>query len=71
MKFKVGARVVLVNIDSSWGETYGVSKSNTVGNVGIVTRVDNECSGYYIDWDNGSSNSYTETNLRYMEVVND
>ena len=71
MQFKVGDRVMLVNITDPWGSEYVANEANTVGNRGVVSRVyDNRVLEYSVTWDNGSCNVYSETNLKHMEVVN-
>ena len=71
MQFKVGDRVILDNIRDPWGSTFVPSVSNTVGNIGVVTKVYNDYTlNYRVNWDNGSCNGYDEVNLKHMEIVN-
>ena len=71
MQFKVGDRVVLVNLISIYGGEYPALESNIIGNRGVITKVYNARSvGYSVRWDNGSSNGYHKGNLSYGEVVN-
>lgn len=61
-KFKVGDRVKLVNLKSPYGGLC-TSKSNTIGNVGVIVRVVKTGLPWVVKWDNGSANSYYEDNL--------
>ena len=71
MQFKVGDRVMLVNITDPYGGEYSANESNTVGNRGVVREVyNNRVLKYQVTWDNGHSNGYSDTNLRLAEIVN-
>ncbi|AFE86179.1 hypothetical protein [Salinivibrio phage CW02] len=62
-KFRVGHRVILVNIENYFmGGEYSTSYSNTVGNVGVVSRIIGP-NHFVVDWDNGSCNDYHAKNL--------
>ena len=68
---KPGTRVRLVNIDDDIGGKYCINKSNTVGNVGVITGVGYDYGGdginIRVEWDNNTQNSYHRGNL---EVAN-
>lgn len=72
-KFKVGDRVVLVNIKSPYGGEYSIweNKANTIGNVGVVRRAANEAGWIKVLWDGVDyTNSYQECNLACLYVEN-
>lgn len=64
--FKVGDRVRLISLADGYGGEYTKSTSNTIGNVGVITR--NAFGFFDVTWDNGSSNNYCDHNLEH-EVV--
>ena len=76
MTFKVGDRVVLVNIDDGEGGFWSNNESDIIGNRGIVTEVeesfpdDDDDQGFVVDWDNNSSNTYHGFNLRREDMEN-
>ncbi len=68
MKIKKGMRVKLANLNNRFGGTFAQTKSNTVGNTGVVTKAGADC--FAVSWDNGSSNSYHQHNLQPLAMEN-
>ena len=61
---KPDTRVRLVNLDDGEGGEYFVSKSNTIGNVGVIQVVDgDEEIGIIVKCDNNTQNAYHRGNL--------
>lgn len=68
-KIIVGSRVKLVSLKNRLGGGfYPESRSNTIGNVGvIIAHTDDSALPYRIKWENGSINSYNDHNIELEE----
>lgn len=69
-KFKVGDRVRLLNLDRPDGGLYHENNYNPLdceGTVDIIYDDDDFGMDIHVQWDNGFSNCYTESNLGLVE----